>query len=190
MISFAGITEVINMTKLINIILSFILLFSLCSCNAVNEHEKNEPNINASIHERAPESFKRNSLYQRPEKISNQSLPEEVQHNHAVRAQAISSAIRKMSAVVKASVVINGETAIVGVVVPDDYPDDRLISLKKQIEKKVIQVDSEIKSVRITSSLILADKISGLSEDVTNGTPNSKLNEELENIITRITPAI
>ena len=86
------------------------------------------------------------------------------------RSQIIAAAVTELDAVISASAVITGNTAIVGVQTDAVYDDSELIEIKRLVEEKVKAADKGIDHVSVTAAEDLVERINnmpdaGLSDD-------------------------
>lgn len=128
--------------------------------------------------------------------ITNDKLNTE--GNLSTRAQKIEKKISELPEVNTASVVIHGNTALVGC---DVRGNDTLrgtttnivgttgtldSNLKKKIEAAVKVVDKDIKNVSITSDTSLYNRIKKVNTNITNGNPISNFVGEIEDVLSNI----
>ena len=155
--------------------LLMILLFTLCisACAANNNHRAvNRGNARVIIEKGTNRVYKRAGSYslQTPglpvatvTPAANNTVTEE-------RSQKIARAVTGLKAIKSASVVITGNTAIVGVKTDSLYDDSELIDIKRMVEEKVKTADKGIDHVSVTTAIDLVGRINrmpdaGSSED-------------------------
>lgn len=105
------------------------------------------------------------------------------------RARTIAQKVNDLSEVDRASCLITGNTAIVGVDMKNNVKGQMTTELKQKIETKVKNTDSRIKNVAVTADPDLATRIKTLTTDIENGRPISGFANEIQEILRRITPA-
>ncbi len=109
-------------------------------------------------------------------------------NNNAEKAKDIADQIEKLANIDRASVLISGNTAIVGVDMENNVEGQITRNLKQRIENIVKKADNDIKNVSITADPDLFTRISNMAEDITNGRPITGFAEQFEEILRRITP--
>lgn len=109
-------------------------------------------------------------------------------NNNAEKADKIAERIKKLSNIENASVLISGNTAIVGVDIKNNVEGQLTKDLKQRIENIVKKADNDIENVSITADPDLFTRISNMAEDITNGRPISGFAEQFEEILRRIAP--
>ena len=136
------------------------------------------------------EEFNRSNPYNIPEQVDrtdNDSLESEY---NTERANHIAKVITNLPEVKKSTVIITGNTALVGVVLASNIAEEEVDETKKTIEEKTFSADASLKNVSITASPEIVKRITNISEDLSQGKPITGLAEELGSIIRRITPTI
>lgn len=77
----------------------------------------------------------------------------------ALRSNRLSYLVESMTGVEDAAVIINGDSAVVGVTFTGEPDSDEVKSLKKAIELKILNFDGELKRVAVTASPELYQRI-------------------------------
>ncbi|WHH58879.1 YhcN/YlaJ family sporulation lipoprotein [Petroclostridium sp. X23] len=106
--------------------------------------------------------------------------------NANTTAQNIANQLSAMDNVEDATVVISGNTALVGVDIKDNYNNHE--QLKSNMVQKVKSMAPNVTNVAITESPDLYERITNLSRDMRNGTVMQGLSNEFTEIVNRITP--
>lgn len=106
------------------------------------------------------------------------------------RATRIAKALNKINGVEKATVIITGEVALVGLNITNNISNEQITKIKKEAEQMTLNTDTSIKNAAITSAPEIVDRIVNISSDIANGKPLSGLADELGSLIRRITPTI
>lgn len=101
------------------------------------------------------------------------------------RAQDISTKVMAVKGVSRNAVVVNDNTAIVGVTLEntDMKVDD---AMRTSIENAVKEVDPNITTVKITNDKSLFDRIETMSRDVMNGKVVNDIRTDFNNLINEI----
>ncbi|AEM79019.1 sporulation lipoprotein, YhcN/YlaJ family [Thermoanaerobacter thermohydrosulfuricus] len=108
----------------------------------------------------------------------------------SVRASKIASNVAKIPEVNKATVVISGTNAIVGVDMKARVQGAHETDVKKKIEKTVKDTDKSIKRVYITADPDLYKRIDNIAKGISEGRPVSEFAKQISEIIKRITPGM
>lgn len=111
-----------------------------------------------------------------------------VPDNMATRANGIAQRVANLNEVNSASVLISGNSCIVGVDMKNNIQGKMTTDLKQKIERTVRNTDSSIKNVSITADPDLYTRISNMATNIGNGRPITGFAKEFEEILRRITP--
>ncbi|HEY8361454.1 MAG TPA: YhcN/YlaJ family sporulation lipoprotein [Tissierellaceae bacterium] len=106
------------------------------------------------------------------------------------RANIIAQRVEALPEVNRATVLINGNRAIVGVDVRGDLTNTIDANLRNRIEAAVKAADRNIRTVSITSDPTLMTRIRNLSTQINNGNIISNFADEFEDLLRRITSPI
>lgn len=104
------------------------------------------------------------------------------------QATKIANKVEELREVKNATVVISGNTALVGISTTDNLEGKMTTNLKNKVEKAVKNTDTNIKNVSVTASPDLYKRIENVGKDIRAGKPLSGFAAEIEEIIRRITP--
>lgn len=106
------------------------------------------------------------------------------------RANIIAQRVEALPEVNRATVLINGNRAIVGIDVRGDLTNTIDANLRNRIEAAVKAADRNIRTVSITSDPTLMTRIRNLSTQINNGNIISNFADEFEDLLRRITSPI
>lgn len=106
----------------------------------------------------------------------------------ATRARKIADNVENLENVNNATVVITGNTAIIGVDINNNLEGKITDDLKEEIRKTAINTDKEVEKVSITADADLYTRIRNMSRDIQDGSPVSNFDDEIREILRRITP--
>lgn len=113
-----------------------------------------------------------------------------VSSNLSQRATQIAKDINSIDGVEKATVIITGETALIGLNLTNNLNDEQISNIKKSAENKAKTSNNGIKNAAVTASPEIVQRITNLANDIKEGKPISGLADELGNLIKRVTPTI
>ncbi|WP_025641218.1 YhcN/YlaJ family sporulation lipoprotein [Schnuerera ultunensis] len=109
-------------------------------------------------------------------------------NNVTARANAIAERVAALNEVNRCSVLISGNTAIVGVDMKNNLEGRMTTALKQKIERTVKNMDNNIANVSVTANPDLFTRISTMARDIGAGRPISGFAREFQEILRRITP--
>ncbi|MDR3239780.1 MAG: YhcN/YlaJ family sporulation lipoprotein, partial [Clostridiales bacterium] len=132
--------------------------------------------------------YRRGGAYQlqTPESITPLDL-DSVSAETDDRAKKIADAVTELEEIDKASVVITGNTAIVGIQTKDSQNDSGLIKTKERVEAKVKSIDKDVDHVGVTAANDLVKRISRMS-DAGNSKKYPGYSREVRDIADRLAP--
>lgn len=107
----------------------------------------------------------------------------------STRAAKIASKVAKIPEVNKATVVISGNTALVGIDMKSKVQGAHETTVKKKVEKTVRDTDKAIKNVSVTSDPDLYTRINNIAKGIAAGRPLSEFTKQISEILKRITPS-
>lgn len=107
----------------------------------------------------------------------------------STRAAKIATNVAKLPEVNKATVVISGNTAIVGIDMKASVQGTHETQVKKKVEKTVRDTDKSIKNVSVTSDPDLYKRIENIAKGIAAGRPLSEFTKQITEILKRITPS-
>ena len=106
----------------------------------------------------------------------------------STKANAIAQRIANLNEVNSCSVVLSGNTCIVGVDMKNNLQGKMTTDLKQKIERTVKNSDKSVKNVSVTADPDLFTRINNMSTDVVNGKVITGFAREFQEILRRITP--
>lgn len=107
----------------------------------------------------------------------------------STRAAKIATNVAKLPEVNKATVVVSGNTAIVGIDMKASVQGTHETQVKKKVEKTVRDTDKGIKNVSVTSDPDLYKRIENIAKGIAAGRPLSEFTKQITEILKRITPS-
>jgi len=108
----------------------------------------------------------------------------------STRADAIARRVTALPEITGASVIVHGNTAIVGCDVRGNATNAISSNLKQKVEAAAKTADKNIKKVSVTSDPSLYSRIRTMSTNIGNGHPISNFTRDIEDILRRITAPI
>ncbi|HHV97712.1 MAG TPA: hypothetical protein GXX37_14830 [Clostridiaceae bacterium] len=102
------------------------------------------------------------------------------------KSKQIKAQLEKMSGVDDVSVVVLGNTALVGCDIDNDNRTGNTDNLKNKIVQQVKNMDNSITNCVVTDKPEILERIKALGEDITNGKPGNEITEEFNRIINMI----
>lgn len=109
-------------------------------------------------------------------------------NNMSARAENIADSVVDIAGVDDATVVITGDTALVGVDIAGKDNGEVTDNLKRSIINVVKKVDNRIDNVVVTASPDFFDRIDNIARDINRGKPLSGFVDEVNEIIRRVAP--
>lgn len=104
------------------------------------------------------------------------------------RANTIAQRVANLNEVNNCSVLLSGNSCIVGVDMKNNIQGNMTTAVKQKIERTVKNTDNNIKNVSITADPDLFTRISTLATDIGNGRPITGFANQFQEILRRITP--
>ncbi len=181
--------------------ISLILLVAVAACAPTNTNMRNlgtqtrlnddnrwlnRNRLNTNLNNRLDTDLNNNMV--RNDTNLNSGIITNDQLNNTIvsRANRIAQRVEALPEVNKATVIINGNKAIVGCDVRGDLTNTIDANLRNRIEAAVKAADRNIKTVSVTSDPTLMTRIRSLSTQMNNGNPISNFADEFEDLIRRI----
>ncbi|WP_069650147.1 YhcN/YlaJ family sporulation lipoprotein [Caloranaerobacter ferrireducens] len=137
-----------------------------------------------------PKQGERNIIDNEIERKDLEDVKEKSDKSLSTRAEKIADSIVDLPGVDDATVVITGNTALVGVDIEEDLEGKVVTDLKKQIVARVKQIDKNIKNVTVTADPDLFERIDDIAQEINRGRGMSEFADEVKEIIRRITPSM
>lgn len=104
-------------------------------------------------------------------------------------AQRLSDEAKTVEGVRSATVVVSGNTAIVGINLDRNIEASKTQAIKDEIEDRFKRVEPRIDRVVVTADADLVKRIENLGKGVAEGRPLSEFTKEFNAILTRMTPS-
>ncbi len=169
--------------KLLSLVAALLLALSLgvvgCQRPAKPTPDNNVPNYNS------PNTQVPNNNMNR-----NMNNDNNMNTDLSYRADTIANKVANLKEVNDCTVIISGNTAIVGVDMKNQVEGNLTTDLKKKIENTVRNADKDIRNVTVTADADLFQRIQNIGRDIRGGKPISGFGEEIEEIIRRVTPSM
>ncbi|WP_159436060.1 YhcN/YlaJ family sporulation lipoprotein [Anaerosalibacter sp. Marseille-P3206] len=123
--------------------------------------------------------------------IRNDNMTRNTRFNTASnRAEKIAKKVSNLNEVNSATVVLSGNTALVGINMKNNLEGKMTNNLKNKVEKIVKDTDNNIKTVSVTADADLYKRLSNMARDIRTGKPVSGFAREIQEILRRITPSM
>lgn len=123
---------------------------------------------------------------------SNSSNSDENKTNSdlSVKASNIANNLNKINGVQKATVIMVGDTALIGLNLNDNLGNDKVTAIKREVSTKTKNLESGVTTTFITASPDLVQRINNLAVDLKNGNAVDGVKDELNNLVNRISPTL
>ena len=109
--------------------------------------------------------------------------------SETARAERIARNVAKIPEINKATVVISGSTALVGIDMKAHVQGAHETEVKKKVEKTVRETDKAVKNVSVTADPDLYKRIDNIAKGIAAGRPLSEFTKQIAEILKRITPS-
>ncbi|EOD01528.1 YhcN/YlaJ family sporulation lipoprotein [Caldisalinibacter kiritimatiensis] len=106
------------------------------------------------------------------------------------RADKIANAVARMGEVNRATVVVNDNTAIVGVNMENNMEGTMNNDLRQRIERTVKNTDNKITSVAITTDPNLYSRIDSIARNIRDGEDMTGYRQDIQEIMMQISPGM
>jgi len=159
-----------NCAKLVFAIIVFTFVFSSCALRKIPDA-----------------TYDDNAYYNRN---SNGSYSPEL-GTPATEADSIARAVQGVRGINNAVVVIDGNTAYVGIDLNEHEnieSTSEIQSIKEQVASVVRREDADIKTVYVSAETDFVEKITRISRELRNGKPIGSIRDDLDNIVKVVTP--
>lgn len=143
------------------------------------------------LRETMPKNLEPTTPYSMPDTVerAEQEIVEKESINTR-RAAKIASSVNKLAGIEKTTVVITGNTALVGIDLMDYVLESEVAPLKSQVEKSVRAADGEVRNVAVTATPELVERITAIAGDIGRGRPATGLADEMGSLLRRATPMV
>ncbi|WP_058485636.1 YhcN/YlaJ family sporulation lipoprotein [Defluviitalea phaphyphila] len=167
--------------------LTFMFLLGLTGCNKSIENRVNYSNENTI--KGYIEEFDRSNPYNIPEQVDKNIDINNSEYN-TERASNIAKVINNFEQVDDTTVIIVGNTALIGIDLISGISEEEIGEIKKLIEEKTFLTDTSLKNVSITTSEEMVKRIKEIAKNLREDRKEEGLVDEINSIIRRITPTI
>ena len=127
-------------------------------------------------------------LYKESDRVLDNDMGNNDNNSMTERSKKIANKVVELNDIKSATVIITGDTALVGVNIPNNSSGKVTKELKDKVQNKVKDTDKNIDNVMVTADPDLIKRIDNVGNDIRSGKPLSGLGNEIEEIIRRITP--
>lgn len=148
--------------------------------NKVGRDTKDNTNVDEDIRKNTTDNIRAND--------TRNMTDNDMDRNLSDRAENIARKVANLNDVNSATVVISGDTALVGVDIKNNLEGNITDDLKGKIRKIVKNTDNRIDNVSVTADPDLYQRLSNMARDIRNGKPISGFSNEIQEILRRITP--
>ncbi len=125
-----------------------------------------------------------------PPEVNTRQTRTQLQQNSLAdngrRAENIRKKLETISGIDDVSVVVTGNTALVGYRLTDRTKN--AATIKNEIAKKVKETDRAIENVSVTDAANISAQLKRISEDIRNNGPIDEINASIEKIMRQLTP--
>lgn len=155
----------------------------------INENTVKEPNRDPL----GNDDLNKNELSDK-DRIYNDMNPDEMDtkvvdnEDYTRRSKLISDKLTELDGVNNATVLLTGDTALIGLDIPADTQDDKIKEIKDKVEHSAKNTDKDIDRVAITADADVVKRIENMGSDIKDGKPISGFATEIKETIKRITP--
>lgn len=181
--------------KLSTALTSFIMLFSLTLYGCGGATSKNEQsNKNTTTEQKISKTEEAQNQTPGNSAVESKISPQTQGQNQGTandlhqRSQKIANAVKTVSGVKDAAVVITEKRALVGVNIGNNVEGNLTDKIKSSVEAKVKETDKEIDTVAVSADPDLFSRISKIGQGIQAGKPLSEFGNEIKEIFNRIIP--
>lgn len=145
----------------------------------LNNNLNGKNNVGEDVRRNATDNIRTNDT---------RDMTDNVDTNLSDRAEDIARKVANLNDVNSATVVISGDTALVGVDMKNNLEGKITDDLKRKVEKVVKDTDDKIDNVSVTADPDLYKRLDNMARDIRNGKPISGFSKEIQEMLRRITP--
>lgn len=167
------------MKKYFSIVVLFIVFMMVTSLTLIGCQRPARPNPN-------PPNNPNNLNGNNPNDLTRPET--DLGNDVAERANYLANAVERIDGVDRAAVVITNNTALVGIDLKDNVEGNMTTQMKNEVERVVRNTDRRIVNVQVTADADLYRRINNIARDINNGRPIQGFDDEIREIIRRITP--
>ncbi|NHM27347.1 YhcN/YlaJ family sporulation lipoprotein [Desulfofundulus sp. TPOSR] len=103
-------------------------------------------------------------------------------------ATKLAAEAEKVPGVKSATVVLTGNTAIVGLDIKSGVERGRTAAIKDEVARRVRAADNRVVTVQVTTDPDTVTRIRRVAQGISRGEPVASFNREIQEILRRITP--
>lgn len=103
-------------------------------------------------------------------------------------ADRLAAEAQKVDGVNKATIILSGNTVIVGLKIKPDIEEKRTSEIKKEVVRRIKAADKRIRNVEVTTNPNIITRIKKIAKGIGQGRPISAFGREFEEILRRIVP--
>ncbi len=100
----------------------------------------------------------------------------------------LASEAQKVSGVKKATVVLSGNTVIVGLEIKPNIEEKQTTAIKRDVVRRIKETDKRIRTVEVTTNPNIITRVKKVAKGIGQGRPISAFGREVEEILRRIVP--
>lgn len=183
----------IKKSNLIFLVLALVLSLSIVGCtNDPNDTGMNnrdrlstQTRINNRWDNKANDNWNRDNVGMRDDLNNGMTRPKNL-NNKMDNSKNLAKDISNIPEVSKASVVVNDDTALVGVNLRGKTQNTMTNTLRRKIEKMVKDKNNDIKNVSITTDPDIYTRINNISTSINNGNPVGDFTDEIGDLFKRM----
>ena len=111
----------------------------------------------------------------------------------ALRGEMLERHLTGVEGVDKASVVVTGNTAIIGISLAggfEDYSDRQLMRIKANVENEARQLDPELAHVAVTAADEFIERVNNLADPLGASDTPPRINPEIDRFIEELAPPV
>jgi len=103
-------------------------------------------------------------------------------------AARLAGEAQKVSGVKRATVVLSGNTVIVGLEIKPNIEEKQTTAIKREVVRRIKEADKRIRTVEVTTNPNIITRIKRIAEGIGQGRPISAFGREVEEILRRVVP--
>ncbi len=103
-------------------------------------------------------------------------------------AARLAGEAQKVSGVKRATVVLSGNTVIVGLEIKPNIEEKQTTVIKREVVRRIKEADKRIRTVEVTTNPNIITRIKRIAEGIGQGRPISAFGREVEEILRRVVP--
>lgn len=144
-----------------------------------NDLNRMDNNLNNDVRRNTTDNINKND---------NRNPIDNMDRDISDRAENIARKVANLNDVNSATVVISGNTALVGIDMKNNLEGKVTNDLKEKVEKVTRDTDNKIDNVSVTADADLYKRLSNMAKDIRGGKPISGFSKEIQEMLRRITP--